>query len=442
MLIEALLALTTMAPLVDAGARVVPARVAALLGTGARERVPPSAIPYFSVTARAVSNWREEAGGSLMPRSLALVAQYASTEPAFVARCVRLNNYWCIKQARWAGELGGDAENHTAFATAADGADAAALLVRRYYREFNRRNALAIVRRWAPAECGLPRPVATSRPLTLPSPRPTLAARAMATSQPRRGVPISADLAPHGLGKTLRARYLARRAPGGAPRRIASARPARPVGLSAQPSPPRIGTDMNLRVQPWSARARLAGHAGRAPSAARAVPAPKPVADIATGLGARPIEDARADTRPASRDLAPRPPIAARLAPMPMPRLVNPASVLAQDRLLAEAAALPSIAAGLPAGSLLDLRLPAPLCGNDETRIRNYASRIATSVGLRPDDDLRLFDGDGQPTENLRPVLLAMSSVELGALRASPALVTASIERLRLRFTGIAASSQ
>lgn len=427
MLIEALLALTTMAPLVDAGVRGVPARVAALGGPAAGEVPAPPAIPYFSVTARAVSNWREEAGTALMPRSLALVARHAANEPAFVARCVKLNNYWCIKQARWAGEIGGDAENHTAFATAADGADAAALLVRRYYREFNRRNALAVVRRWAPAECAAPRPIAVARPLVATPP-----ANASRSPQPF----VSSALAPRGIGKTLRARYLARRAPGGAPRRIASARSER---TAAQPRliPPSAGIDTNLRVQPWSARARLAGHPARAPSAARAVSAPRPVADIATGIGAATVAQAR-EVRPARR-AAPSVPT---VVPMPTPRLVNPSAVLVSDRLMAEAAALPSIAAGLPAGSLLDLRVPAPFCGNDETRIRNYANRIAASVGLKPEDDLKLFDADDQPTENLRPVLLAMSSVELGALRASPALVTAAIDRLRLRFTGIAASAQ
>lgn len=430
MLIEALLALTTLAPRVEAQARALPATLTALEWRSPAADAPPAAIPYFSITARAVSNWREEAGGALMPRSLALVARHAANEPAFVARCVKLNNYWCIKQARWSGELGGDAENHTAFATAADGADAAALLVRRYYREFNRRSALAIVRRWAPAECALPRPVAALEPMA----RPTTATQAASQPGPKplQSKPrsqVSAGLAPLGIGKTLRARYLARRAPGGAARRVA-ARPS-----MAQPAPPRAGLDANLRVQPWSARARLAGHPGRAPSAGRAVPAPKPVPDIADGIGANRTGEASA----APREAMPKVRIAAR---MPLPRLVNPVSVLAQDRLVAESAALPSIAAGLPAGSLLDLRVPAPLCGNDETRIRNYAGRIAASVGVRPDDDLTLFDPEGRPTANLLPVLLAMSSVELGALRASPALVAAAIDRLQARFTGIAASAQ
>jgi hypothetical protein len=101
-----------------------------------------------------------------------------------------------------------------------------------------------------------------------------------------------------------------------------------------------------------------------------------------------------------------------------------------QERFVAESAALPSIAAGLPGLPLLDLSVPAPFCGNDETRIRNYATRIAASAGLKIEDDLKLFGPDGRPLPNLRPVMLAMSSVELGALRAGPALVEAAIVRL------------
>ncbi|WP_286159001.1 hypothetical protein [Methylobacterium sp. Leaf456] len=355
-----------------AAALSVQARLPALPAPEAAPTLPPS----LSLVARAVSNWREEAGQNLAPTSLALVVRYAATEPGFVARCVRLNNYWCVKQARWSGELGGDAEGHTGFATAADGADAAAGLLRRYYRDYGRRTALAIVRRWAPAECGAPRPVARSVPRG-------------GTTAPA----VSAGLAPQGIGRTLRARFLARHGRGGVARAL----------------PPVAGS---LRVQPWSARARLAGHPGRAPRAA-ALPPLRPTADIVTGLKA------------ASAAPAPR-------------AVTDPAAVLASSRpldasrLTAEAAALPALAA-LPKGSLLDLSVPAPLCSGDETRIRNYAARIAGSVGMGSEDDLRLFDGDGRAGANLLPVLRAMSAVELGTLHAAPALIAAAVERLQDR---------
>jgi hypothetical protein len=84
----------------------------------------------------------------------------------------------------------------------------------------------------------------------------------------------------------------------------------------------------------------------------------------------------------------------------------------------------------MPGLRLQDLAAPAPLCGNDEVRIRNYATRIAASVGLRIEDDLALFDAEGRPSPRLAPVMLAMSAVELGALRAGPDLVEAAIARL------------
>ncbi|GJD82407.1 hypothetical protein [Methylobacterium haplocladii] len=423
MLLEALLALTTVLPRLDAGVEAARARLAPFERPPLRSTLdanppaPAPALPYFSATARAVSNWRDEAGASLMPASLALVVKYASAEPGFVARCVKLNNYWCIKQARWRGELGGDGEGHTGFATAADGADAAASLLRRYYREFGRRTALAVVRRWAPAECG-GGPAAVSPP----------AGATRLASGPR----VSTALAPRGLGRTLRARFLAGHARGGAPRRAAA----------------RAGGD--LRVQPWSARARLAGHPGRVARIA----APKPVADIAAGIGPSPSVKTRPEAAQPIRGLAaasglalpPRfpldtPPAAVRPVPAPVRGADNPSALLASDRLVAESANLPSIVAGLPAGSLLDLRVPAPFCSTDETRIRAYADRIATSVGLKPEDDLGLFTADGTPTARLAPVMLAMSAVELGSLRATPALIAAAIGRLERGFTGAAASA-
>ncbi len=301
---------------------------------------------------------------------LAWTAWAAPNDPAFVARCVKLNNYWCIKRARWDGEIGGDQEGHTGFATAGQGADAAVSLLRRYYGEYGRRSALAIVRRWAPAECGAP-----------------VAARALApagrASPARAATPALAALAPQGIGRTLRARFLASHGRGGAPRRIARA--PRPVAGNA------------LRVQPWSALARMQGRPRQPVRIVRAAPLPT----IAAGIG----ETAR--------------PSAA----------IEPGRVLDGGRLAAEAAALPTLAAAPVSALPPALRPPAPFCGSDEIRIQNYAARIAGSVGVKPGDDLGLFTPDGHATERLAPVLLAMSSVELGALRASPALVAAAIAR-------------
>ncbi|MGU3538184.1 hypothetical protein [Methylobacterium sp. A54F] len=373
MLLPALIVLTLAVPRL--GAELDAARTRAAAGVAALEALaaaPPAGMPRFLAEARAVSNWRGEAAASLRPGALALAVRFAANDPAFVARCVKLNNYWCIKRARWTGEIGADAEGHTAFATAANGADAAALLLRRYYRGFGRRTALAVVRRWAPAECG-----------------------------PARGTgaaPVSTALAPRGIGGTLRARYLARHRPGGAPRRMAGA-------------PGRAGA---LRVQPWS---RLAQGGPRARSRPLApLPPLKPVPDVVARLSPEPL--------------------AARPEPKPSRGAADPAALLdrrtpAPRTLVVESAALPAIAAGLP---LLPLTMPPPLlCAGDEVRIANYAARIAGSVGARPGDDLALFLPDGRPGPNLAPVLLAMSSVELGTFAATPALVEAAIARLAER---------
>ncbi|WP_267358232.1 MULTISPECIES: hypothetical protein [unclassified Methylobacterium] len=360
MLLNALVLLTTLMPFtaerMDAVLRAPLA--APVIAT------PIEPAPRFDPATRSVSNWHTETGAQLLPRALALTASLTA-DPPYVARCVRLNNGWCIKSARWPGEIGADAEGHTAFATLDDGADAAASLLRRYYRDYNRHTALAIVRRWAPAECRVASPGAGGG----------VKAAAVATA-----------LAPRGLGRTLRARFLAKHRPGGAPR-------GRTV----------------LRVQPWSPLARMAGRPTRRPALPR-VAALRPVPDIAS--------DISPSARP-TRSVADPSALLDRKADGRVP---NP------DRMVAESALLPAIAAGLP---LLDLRLPAPLCTGDETRIQAYAARISGSVGLKPGDDLNLFESDGTPRANLAPVMLAMSAVELGTLRAGPNLVAGAIARLR-----------
>ena len=113
----------------------------------------PSPRAAFDAARRAVSNWPAEATGNLDPSPKTKEDMASKKGPPDFPRCVMLNNYWCIKRARWAGEIAADAEGHVAFASAIDGAIAAAMLLRRYYLDFNRRSALAIVSRWAPPQC-------------------------------------------------------------------------------------------------------------------------------------------------------------------------------------------------------------------------------------------------------------------------------------------------
>lgn len=374
MLLTALVLLAALLPKLEDGASSILDAYAARPVAAA----VPDEFPRYDPTLRAVSNWHAQAGANLFPRALALTASL-SDDPPYAARCVRLNNGWCIKSARWPGEIGADGDGHTAFATMADGADAAASLLRRYVAAYGRHTALAIVRRWAPAECRVAG--APARTASVPTPS------------------VSAALAPRGLGRTVRARYLAGRRPAGAMR-----------GRAA------------LRVQPWSPLARIAGRAGGRPIARR-IPrvaalraALRPVPDIASGI--------EAPTRTTRTEVAERTP---RGAEDPAALLDRRRDLATADRMVAESALLPAIAAGLP---LLDLRLPAPLCSGDEARIQAYAARIAGSVGLRPGDDLDLFGPDGAPRANLAPVMLAMSAVELGTLRAGPALVAAAVARL------------
>ncbi len=166
---------------------------------------------------RAVSDWRWQAAANLDASPGTRAALLLGRDPAAVTRCVRLNNYWCIKRAGWSGEIAADAEGHVAFVSAAEGATVAALLLRRYYVDDRRHSALAIVSHWAPASCG-GAPVAARR-------------------NPHAGPDVAAA---RGIGRTLRARWLAshgrRVAAIGRGRTRASAVPDRLIGATA-PAP-------------------------------------------------------------------------------------------------------------------------------------------------------------------------------------------------------------
>jgi hypothetical protein len=162
---------------------------------GASGNFTPPATPAevaFDAARRSVSNWPSEAIENLDLSAKTKVEMANKTGTPEFPRCVMLNNYWCIKRARWAGEIAADTEGHVAFASAIDGAIAAAMLLRRYYLDYNRRSALAILSRWAPPQCaggvaalGKPRKLHIARPATL------------------------AGIAPRGIQNTLHARWLA-----------------------------------------------------------------------------------------------------------------------------------------------------------------------------------------------------------------------------------------
>lgn len=178
----------------------------------------PVATPVFQPSARQVDNWRREAALGLALPPEASMALVAGDDLRGTTRCVKLNNYWCIKRAGWAGEIAADGEGHVAFASAREGAAVAALLLRRYYLDFGLKSARAIVSRWAPAQCGA-------------------VARGGAPRIASAG--LGGGLATRGLGNTLRARWLATHTVGGLPKAGAIARPAAPGPRVARAAPRR-----------------------------------------------------------------------------------------------------------------------------------------------------------------------------------------------------------
>ena len=186
---------------------------------------------------REVDIWRREAALALDLSPEGALTLMTGDDIRGVTRCVKLNNYWCIKRAGWAGEIAADNEGHVAFASAREGAAVAALLLRRYYVDFNLKTARAIVSRWAPMQCGAP----------------VLALRGAAR-------PLSATLpgglAARGLGNTTRARWLASHTIGGLPRlgsapstRNAAAG-ARPARVTALPTRRSVVRDVTVPLMP------------------------------------------------------------------------------------------------------------------------------------------------------------------------------------------------
>jgi hypothetical protein len=185
---------------------------ASFAATGEGEDAP--APPQFLPAARSVSNWRAQAGGHLDLPPERAQALASGVEEKGVTRCVRLNNYWCVKGVGWNGMLAADAEGHAAFASAEEGATVAALLLRRYYMSYSRRSAQAIVSRWAPAECRITR--VASRPSAMPLPPIRPGAKGppgIAQARNKLGPAPKATpdaLSMRGVNQTLRARWLAR----------------------------------------------------------------------------------------------------------------------------------------------------------------------------------------------------------------------------------------
>lgn len=97
----------------------------------------------FDTSKYEVSNWREQASKSLEIDS-------AKLDVLGEKRCVKLNNYWCLKDMNWNGSLGRDSDRHAAFQEAELGARAAARNLRTAYFLRGRKTAFEVMSTYAP----------------------------------------------------------------------------------------------------------------------------------------------------------------------------------------------------------------------------------------------------------------------------------------------------
>ena len=84
-------------------------------------------------------------------------------------------------------------------------------------------------------------------------------------------------------------------------------------------------------------------------------------------------------------------------------------------------------------------RTPQPAPPEDEDDVVEPVLRLKAQQKRRV---AVLFEDDGRPLPNLARVMLAMSSVELGTLRASSGLVAGAVLRAALRARPMAESNR
>jgi hypothetical protein len=230
----------------------------------------------FQPAERAVDNWRVQAAFDLDLSTDTALRWLAGSNPANLPRCIRLNNYWCIKKAGWTGEIASDQEGHVAFASAQQGAVVAVLLLRRYYVEYGRKSARAIIAHWAPAQCGLSVAAGSARTPSGPQPSTT---------------PSLTSLAKYGIANTLRARWLAGRRRGGAPiarrgtGKVAVKRSVVPDRLASTMPTPNMALRMGSREPPLQLEPPLTGEPLRVASASLPGLSRTPVAPPSPLLG-------------------------------------------------------------------------------------------------------------------------------------------------------------
>lgn len=101
--------------------------------------------PTYDAASRVVSNWKEQSVAHLG------VAESDLAKHKFL-RCIKLNNYWCLKDMGWNGRLGRDADNHTAFVNGEMAARAAVRNFRTAYSTRGRKTAFQIMSVYAPPD--------------------------------------------------------------------------------------------------------------------------------------------------------------------------------------------------------------------------------------------------------------------------------------------------
>ena len=300
-------------------------------------------------------------------------------------RCVKLNNYWCIKSAGWSGEIGTDDEGHVGFVSAERGRSAAATLLRRRYLEFGRKSALDIVplgaRRMPPGRSAAPRPSSPS------------AGSAARCGRPSRRAAESA----------------CRRRSGREPRRRPDAAHLRRRSPSAAHGPNARHSGRHTREAADLRRARCStGSLG---------PASRQAAARRTGASASASNPAAKPPLP-SRRRAPGRSRAQSRRPPPSRLLCLRRAPLLQRSSVARLAGAP-LPPPAPRPVLRTRRAaPAQLCGPHR---RGLARGPRTTSTLH-----RGRDADREP----KPVMLAMSAFELGTLRPA-CLVEEAVERQR-----------
>jgi len=110
--------------------------------------VPAVAIAQsstFDPKDRSVSNWQEQARLHLDGAH-----DFNRKNSHNTYRCIKLNNYWCLKDVGWNGGIGRDADNHTAFLNASYGARAVVRNLRTAYFKRNLKSAYQIMSIYAP----------------------------------------------------------------------------------------------------------------------------------------------------------------------------------------------------------------------------------------------------------------------------------------------------